>query len=120
MSRTQRDYLQDMLLYIARIEETTRDGKEAFEKSYVIQDAVIRQYEVIGEIAKRLPSEVLTQQTTVQWKNIIGFRDFLAHNYYRVDLRVVWDAVDQLSTLRQAVEALLANLPDEPDDDAAE
>ncbi|PJF38374.1 MAG: DUF86 domain-containing protein, partial [Phototrophicales bacterium] len=52
--KTNRDYLNDMFEYIMRIEQATADGKAAFFASTLIQDAVIRQYEVIGEIAKRL------------------------------------------------------------------
>ncbi|PJF39300.1 MAG: DUF86 domain-containing protein, partial [Phototrophicales bacterium] len=52
--KTNRDYLNDMLEYILRVERSTKDGKAAFFASTLIQDAVIRQYEVIGEIAKRL------------------------------------------------------------------
>lgn len=102
-------------MYIARIEQTVQDGKVAFYANYVIQDAVIRQYEVIGEIAKRLPPDLLAQQTTIDWKSIKGFRDFLAHNYDRVDVGIIWDAVEKLPALRASVEAMLASLPDDPE-----
>ena len=108
--KTIHDYLQDMLDYITRIEQATEDGEAAFYASYLIQDAVIRQYEVIGEIAKRLPDDLLATQSAVDWKAIKGFRDFLAHNYDRVELAVIWGAVEQLPALRLAVEELITDL----------
>lgn len=105
------DYLRDMLTYIQRIEETASEGEDAFYADYRIQDAVIRQYEVIGEIAKRLPAFLLDSQPEVDWRAIKGFRDFLAHNYDKIELEVVWGAVQKLPLLRKAVENLFNSLP---------
>ncbi len=116
--KTNRDYLNDMLEYILRVERSTKDGKAAFFASTLIQDAVIRQYEVIGEIAKRLSASNLLAQSDVDWKTLINFRDFLAHNYDRVDLEIVWRAIEKLPELRAAVEVLLNNLP--PDENMSE
>ncbi len=79
--KTTRDYLTDVLLYISRIEDVAKHGKADFVANYLFHDAVIREYEVIGEIIKRLPAELLPAQSGVNWKTIKGFRDFLAHNY---------------------------------------
>lgn len=114
--RTTRDYLLDMQTYAERIAYATRDGKEAFDASFVIQDAVIRQYQVIGEIAKRLPPELLATQSNVNWQAVKGFRDFLAHNYDRVDLKIVWEAVAQITVLQNAIDAMLHSLP--PNDES--
>jgi len=51
-----------MQAYAARVEHATREGKAAFDADFMIQDAVIRQYQVIGEIAKRLPDALLAIQ----------------------------------------------------------
>lgn len=120
MSKTSRGYLMDMLHYIGRIEAATVEGKTAFAQSWLIQDAVIRQYEVIGEIAKRLSSELLMTQAAVDWRAIKGFRDYLAHNYDKVDVQIMWDAVEKLPILKTAVEALLASLPAADDADTPE
>lgn len=68
---------------------------------------------MIGEIAKRLPAQLLQRAAQVNWTQIKGFRDFLAHNYDRVELKVVWAAVEDVPTLRAAVEAMLAALDDD-------
>jgi uncharacterized protein with HEPN domain len=106
-----RDYLLDLKDYGDRVAYATRDGKEAFDESFVIQDAVIRQYQVIGEIVKRLPAELLATQPDVNWQAVKGFRDFLAHHYDRVDLTIVFQAVAQLPALQQAIESMLGSLP---------
>lgn len=110
-----RDALQDILRYVARIEKTASEGEEAFYADYRNQDSIIRQYEVIGEIVKRLPSSILDQAPEVNWSQIKGFRDFLAHNYDRIELQVVWSAVQKLPSLKSAVEKLLDGLPPEED-----
>ncbi|MBI5960871.1 MAG: DUF86 domain-containing protein [Chloroflexi bacterium] len=106
--KSERDYLLDMLSYTRKIADFTRDGREAFFADEKTQLAVIRAYEVIGEIAKRLPDDLLAQQPQTEWKQIKGFRDFLAHNYDEVALKIVWGAVEQLSDLSTSVEAMLS------------
>jgi uncharacterized protein with HEPN domain len=98
---------------IARIQEFTEAGRDAFLQSELIQDAVIRNFEVLGEIAKRLTNDLLEQQPQAEWKQLKGFRDFLAYNYENVVLKFVWESVERLPTLRAAVEALLAGLDEE-------
>lgn len=114
--RTIREYLQDLLAYVQRIERAKAHGQEAFYVDEILQDAVIRQYEVIGEIVKRLPQSMLDAHSEVNWRGLKGFRDFLAHNYDRVDLGVVWDIIEQLPTLKEAVQALLDSLPADEED----
>jgi len=115
MSRPVRTLLTDLLTYIGRVETASAAGKAAIFTDVLVQDAVIRRYEVIGEIVKQLPPSLLEAQPGVDWRRIKAFRDFLAHNYDRVDLYILWDAVEQLPTLRTAAEAMLASLPPEED-----
>jgi uncharacterized protein with HEPN domain len=112
-------YLRDMLVYIERIARTTEDGSAAFYADYRLQDAVIRQYEVIGEIVKRLDPALLSSATGFNWSQLKGFRDFLAHNYDKIELPILWGAVEQLPQLQAAVEGLLAALPPEENDGEA-
>lgn len=77
------------------------------------QFAVIRAYEVIGEITKRLPETLLNTQPHIAWQDIKEFRDFLAHNYDRVRLDILWGAVEKLPDLQAAITLLLATLPPE-------
>jgi uncharacterized protein with HEPN domain len=113
MSKDKRDYLQDMLDYTQKIAEFTEAGREVFFLDSKTQFAVIRAYEVIGEIVKRLPEELLERQDHIQWKNIKAFRDFLSHNYDRVRLENIWTAVEQLPVLQEAIKALLEHIEQE-------
>lgn len=108
-----RDYLLDMQDYINKIANFTRDGRDAFFEDEKTQMAVIRAYEVIGEIAKRLPNDLLDQYPEAEWKDLKGFRDYLAHHYDEVILYVVWGSVEKLPILRRAVESLLTQFPEE-------
>lgn len=105
MNRLQQ-YVADLQTYIKLVEELTADGRDAFWEDIRTQLAVIRCYEVIGEIAKRFPSTLLSQYPAVSWSDVKRFRDFLAHNYDTVDLEYVWQAVEQLPTLKTTVEAM--------------
>lgn len=116
MSKSTRDYLRDLLDTIHLIKHFTEEGRDVFMQDLKTQFAVIRAYEIIGEIAKRLPDDLLSQHAHIPWLDIKGFRDFLAHNYDRVRLDIVWGAVEQLPDLCAAVEAMLNSLDADEDD----
>lgn len=108
--KDQKIYLQDILERIGYIEEDTAAGKDAFLQSRLIRDAVIRNFEVIGEAVKRLSDELTKAYPHIEWRQIAGFRDFLIHHYNRVDPLEVWKIVENdLQPLKQAVESMLQN-----------
>jgi len=107
-------YLRDLLEQIGDIEVFTTAGRDVFFKDRKTQKAVIRSYEIIGEIVKRLPSDLLTPYAEVEWQRIKAFRDFLIHNYDRVAPALVWEAVEKLPILKSAVVDLLTqHTPDD-------
>ncbi len=115
--RDDRVYLQSILERIERIEEFTQDGREAFFTELIIQDAVIRNLEIIGEAAKQVSPEMRSTYSTVPWRRISGLRDVLIHGYLGVDLTRVWEVVEHsLPPLRKEIRAMIASLP--PDADA--
>lgn len=87
--KTTRDYLLNMLEYIERIQMFTQEGRDYFYAELKTQDAVVRCYSVIGEIAKRLPDAFLQSQAHIPWRKLKGFRDFLAHHYEEVTLSII-------------------------------
>ena len=115
--KTPADYVRDMLREIDDVAAFASEGKAAFMADSRTRKAIIRSYEVIGEIAKRLPDDLRSATPQVRWPTLIGFRDFLAHHYEEVILENIWDAVQDLPDLRSAVEAMLAGL-EEPGDEA--
>ena len=109
--RSQDAYLKDILERIHRLEIITLEGKEAFQDSFILQDATIRNLEIIGEAVKQLSPSLTAARPEVAWKSIAGFRDVLVHNYSRINLEIVWLASTvQLQSLKVAVEVLLAQL----------
>ena len=101
-------YLIHVLERIRRIEEFTLEGKQAFLGSRLLQDAVIRNFEVIGEAVKRLSDSLKVENSQVPWRRIAGFRDVLIHGYESVDPEEVWGIVEgSLPELRRHVESAL-------------
>jgi uncharacterized protein with HEPN domain len=56
-------------------------------------DAVIRNFEIIGEAVKKIPEEIKNKYANVEWKEAAGFRDVLIHDYFGIDIEAVWDTV---------------------------
>ena len=84
-----------------------------FIGSPMAQDAVIRNFEVIGEAVKRIPESMKEERPDIPWRRIAGLRDVLIHQYLRVDLEAVWAIVrDDLHEFKQAVAEILAEMQD--------
>lgn len=90
-------YIHHILLSIDRILEFT-DGKswEDFSKSYLLQDAVIRNLEIIGEASKKVSEAFKKDHPEIAWKKMAGMRDRLIHDYMGVDIAAVWAVVVEI------------------------
>jgi uncharacterized protein with HEPN domain len=87
-------YIKHILDAIHRVEEYTQNIEyKDFIENHLIQDGVIRQIEIIGEAVKRLSNEIREKYTDVSWKDIVGMRNKLIHNYFGVDVDAVWETV---------------------------
>ena len=107
--KNERIYLVHIRDTIGDIREYVAPGRESFMSDRLSQDAVIRKLEIIGEAVKRLPDDTRLRRPEIPWKQIAGLRDRLVHDYFGVDLALVWVVVDRdLNALSEAVEALLA------------
>lgn len=109
--RTQQVYLCHALDAIDAILEYTVDGREAFFADRRTQDAVLRNIEILGQAVKGLSVETRMLEPDVPWRQIAGMRDKLIHEYFGVDLGLVWQVVEQdLPTLRPRLVSLLEHL----------
>ncbi len=101
-------YLLHIRDAIGNIEEYTKEGKTNFFKDRKTQDAVIRNLEIIGEAIKNIPTSFKTQYPDTPWREIAGMRDILIHEYFGVDIKIVWDVVEKhLPQLKHEIEELL-------------
>ena len=97
MSKQRRDYIlfiEDIVICIEKIERYTSNVSfEEFCGNDMAIDAVIRNFEIIGEAVKRVPKEIKQKYADVEWKEAAGFRDVLIHNYFGIDIEAVWDTL---------------------------
>lgn len=102
-------YLRHIRDAISDIQQYASVDRAAFHGDRMRQDAIIRKLEIIGEAVKKLSDRATSRSPEIPWKQIAGMRDRLTHDYFGVDLALVWTAVEQdLPRLKAAVERLLA------------
>ena len=107
--RNQKLYLDDILEAAKRIEKYIKGMTfERLKKNTLVIDGVVRNLEIIGEATKNIPAPIKEQHPEVEWKKIAGLRDILAHEYFGIDLEVVWDIVkNKLPALKAQVRQIL-------------
>lgn len=83
-------------------------SKDEFVCDETLKRAFVRSIEIIGEAAKKVPDEFKQKYIHIEWRAMAGMRDRLIHDYFGVDLDIVWDVViNKLPRLRQEVEQIL-------------
>ena len=113
MKKDPRVYLAHILECAQKIERYTKGGEKKFQNDTMHQDAVIRNFEIIGEAAKRVPEAYRKTHSQVPWRLMAGFRDVLIHAYEGIDLKRVWQIVrDDLPAVKEAIAKLLPPLED--------
>jgi uncharacterized protein with HEPN domain len=116
MKRDKRAYLRHILDAIGRIEEYIEgvDEREFLDHT-LIQDGVIRQFEIIGEAVKQLPVSLREQYADIPWQDIAGTRDKLIHHYFGVNLDDVWTTTQRdIPVLKAEVRRMLADYGTNP------
>lgn len=113
--RDYRLYINDILESAQFIQEFVENYTlETFNYDRKTYSAVIREFEIIGEAVGKLPSEVKQQYPDVPWQDIKDFRNFLTHEYFGIDLEIVWQVIhDELPLLFNAIKKISLNSVDE-------
>lgn len=93
-SKFSRDWsfrIQDILSAIEKIEEyTSKMTFLQFKKNQLVIDAVIRNFEIIGEASNHIPITIQNLHPNVPWRQMISLRNFLIHEYFGIDLNIIW------------------------------
>ena len=107
--RDQKVLLEDILSSIEIIEGQMKDADESkFKESIPFQDAVIRRLSIIGEVSKNVTKELKDKHRDINWKNIAGMRDLIVHEYFDMDLDLVWNTIKiDLPVLKKTVTEML-------------
>lgn len=109
--RDDREKLLDILEACDRCARYVAYGRERFEQDELVQTWFIQNLQIIGEASRSLSQETRDLSPEVQWKQIIGMRNILAHTYFDIDLDIVWTAVSVNSpTLKIQITQLLSKM----------
>lgn len=85
---------------------------ESFLKNRMARDAVVRNVQVLGEAANRVPKPFRDQHTTIEWMRIIRTRHILVHDYFGLDYEIMWRIITvHLPPLQQAINSILDSNP---------
>jgi len=83
--------VEDIWESIEKIERYTKGmTRESFQNDEKTTDAVVRNLEIIGEAAGRLPEDFVNRNSEIEWAKIVGLRNRIVHEYFGVDLQIIW------------------------------
>ncbi|MDD3804446.1 MAG: DUF86 domain-containing protein [bacterium] len=105
-------YLQHIIDSIGQIEEYTKSIKteEDFFRNKLVQDAVIRHLEIIGEAAGKISDSIKKAHKSIKWKEIMGMRNKLIHEYFGVNIKYIWFTLkNDLPELKAQIKSIIDN-----------
>lgn len=109
MKREPLIYIQDMLESIEYIEEDTQElSEKEFSQTRIVQQAVVRNIEIIGEAVQQLPKEFIARYPSIPWRKIAATRNKIIHEYFGLKLDVIWKTIqNDLPELRKQLKEVL-------------
>ncbi|MEK6681063.1 MAG: DUF86 domain-containing protein [Nitrospirota bacterium] len=110
--RLLQDYLNDILESITDIEDFTKGMIfDVFSKDRKTIKAVVRSLEVIGEAGNKIPDNIQKRYSEIPWTEIVGMRNRLIHEYFGVDIDIVWETIkEDLEPFKVVVKKMLSDL----------
>ena len=109
--KLQRAYVLHVLECIGRISEDSASGRDEVFGSHTLQDAIIRNLQVLCESVRRIDSAWKEPHPEIDWKAIAGMRNVLVHDYFDVDFEAIWDVVVRdLAPLETVMRSILARM----------
>ena len=98
----------DMLEAIQRIEKYAGRGRQEFVADELIQTYIVHNLQILGEAAAKIPSDQQREYPELPWPKMIGMRNVLVHNYFNIDLDIVWQVVEsELPILKESLNRIL-------------
>ena len=89
-------YVDDIKDAISKIDKYSKGlSFDKFSKNNLVIDAVVRNLEVIGEAAKNIPTDFKKEYKDIPWSKIAGMRNIIVHEYFSVDLEILWQTIQQ-------------------------
>ena len=109
MRRAYKLYLEDILSSIQKIQNYAGNTSlENIVKDEMRIDAIVRNFEIIGEASRNIPQEIKDKYPTVEWRKISDFRNILAHEYFGIDYDIMWDIIqNKLPALQDNIKTIL-------------
>ncbi len=109
--RDDRERLKDILQAIEHIEKYAARGRSVFEQDELIQTWFLQHLQIIGEASRAVSANIRESHPEVPWASIIGMRNILVHNYFEIDLPVIWNAVErELPELKRQLISMIKEL----------
>jgi uncharacterized protein with HEPN domain len=105
-------YLQDILVAMTRIAEYLEGYDfDQFKKDYKTVDAVVRNFEIIGEASRKLPDHIKENNPDLPWDEMYLLRNKVSHEYFGIDYEIIWDvSINHLPENRKQIQSILKNL----------
>lgn len=110
MPREHKAYLSDIIGSINKIEQYTKNMSfQEFIHNELVQDGVVRNLEIIGEAVKKIPGDIKKLKPEIEWRKMAGLRDILIHDYFGIDVAIIWDIVkNKVPALKRNILELFA------------
>jgi len=112
VKRVYTDYIQDILDSINDIKHFVEGMNfDDFKIDRKTVNAVVRCIEIIGEASKKIPKSIRDTRPEIPWKKMVGMRDKLTHEYFGIDLEIIWKvAMEEIHKLKPGIQQILNSL----------